>query len=130
MKMDKPKENTNIYPYVNIHTPTDTQTYIHTDRHMHMYIYLIIEVRDSAFWNYVWKYLNYAPFKLSQASCSIWRDNYKKSFFVPSLGEPSLVSVLQCGGEFKNLIQIIKTKVIDKIVRYNFYVMINRVTDR
>ena len=67
---------------------------------------------------------------MSQASCSIWRDNYKKSLFVPSLAEPSLVFILQCGGEFENFIQIIKARVIDKIAGYNFYVMINLVTDR
>ena len=43
--MDKLKENTNIYPYVNIHTHNHGYTYIHTDTHMYINTLFITQVR-------------------------------------------------------------------------------------
>ena len=45
MRMDKSKENTNIYAYKYIHTATDIKAYINTDTHIHINTSCVIQVR-------------------------------------------------------------------------------------
>ena len=45
MRMDKPKENTNIYASKYIHTATDIKAYKNTDTHIHINTSYVIQVR-------------------------------------------------------------------------------------
>ena len=118
MRMDKSKANTLIYIHMYIYTYSRI-----TDTHTH---YLLFK-SDRSFWHCVWKYLNYSLFKLSQASCSKYRDQYKKMLLSHVFVAKRIFKfrkVISCAylaiwSKFKNYIHIIRTSVIDKIQGYS-----------
>ena len=113
-----------------IYTHTHGHTNIYIPIHIFRYTHYVLFKSDSFFGHYVWKYWNY-----SQAVP--YRGANLRNCFLPHVSFVQRIfkfrKVISCvyptvWDEFKNLIQIIRTSVIDKIASYNIYTLTNPFT--
>ena len=121
------KEDPLIYIHMYIYTPTDIRIYVNTDTHIHMYTYVLFK-SDSVFDIINW----------IRPAVPNWRTNIRNCFLSHVCLAKKIFKfrkVISCAystiwGKFKNLIQIIRTSVIDKIAGYSIHALINRFIGR
>ena len=131
MILDKSKEqHTNIYPFVYIRTAIDK--HIQIQIHIFKYWRYVLFKSGNAFWHYVWKksicFFNWVRQTVPNRGTNV------RICFLSHVCLAERIfkfrKVISCAnpimwGKFKNFIQIIRINVIDKIVGYSIYALIN-----